>query len=212
MSAVGSRRPPTANATKASSSQMTMVVHGRRALIRAKRSVTGTVLYPLTRGVPGNRRYCSKPQDSKSAASVYERIEITGPTQMVERALTETIGRSKADRGRHLHSVIPYKGRNPPNTLRPRPPFPVIPDPDRGSPRHTPNRNTCEPRNPRPLSPPSPRRRPEPSNCLEGQAFRAWSASHLAPCLTMALRMVSSLRMHAVRATFRGFPAFNSRS
>ena len=93
VSAVGSRRPPTANATRASSSQMTMVVHGLRALIRAKRSVTGTVLYPLKWGVPGNRKYCSKLQDSKFAASIYERIEITGPAQIVERALKGTPGR-----------------------------------------------------------------------------------------------------------------------
>ena len=87
VSALSSWRSTMANATTANTSHRAMVVHGLRALIRAKRSVMATVLYPLKRGVPGNRRYCSKPQDSKFAALVYERIEITGPTQMVERAL-----------------------------------------------------------------------------------------------------------------------------
>ena len=53
------------------------------------------------------------------------------------------------------------------------------------------------------------------SNCLQCQAgFVVWvclAASHIAWSLSMALRMVRSLRMHATVATFFGLPAAISR-
>lgn len=54
------------------------------------------------------------------------------------------------------------------------------------------------------------------SNCLRGQAVgseaRCLAAFHTAWSRSIALRMVSSLRMHATMATFLGLPAASKRS
>ena len=53
---------------------------------------------------------------------------------------------------------------------------------------------------------------PSVSNCLESQVLTSTSAGdHEARWRTIALRITSSFRMHAVSATFCGLPAARSR-
>src|SRR2546422_7338411 len=50
------------------------------------------------------------------------------------------------------------------------------------------------------------------SNCLPCQALTAAGGFHAVRRASIALRIVRSFRIHAVRATFFGFPAATSRS
>ena len=54
------------------------------------------------------------------------------------------------------------------------------------------------------------REAPNESNCLKCQ-HPTTAEFHRSPVLIMLLSMISSLRIHAVRATFFGFPAFSRR-